>query len=1058
MTCFADTVSARRPIRRLVWIRYGERLAAFACLAFCTLASAQMVVVDQAEAGRIARQNGWLLRADSPSGRTIELRYLFDGRPAYYSTTNLDAADSVSSDECWPGGSTGLGLSGAGVTLGVWDGGRVRSTHQEFNGRVAQQDGLTGGLVSHSTHVAGTMIAAGVVAQAKGMSFEANLHAWTFSGDESEMSAAAANGLLASNHSYGLITGWIFDDLGAGVGWYWTGDTTVSQVEDYFFGFYSYQAASWDVIAYEKPHYLMVVSAGNDRDDGVAPGTQHFVFQNGAWVLSTTTRNPDNNNGYDSLSHASGAKNVLSVGAVNDVYGGYSVPASVVMSSFSGWGPTDDGRIKPDIVANGVSLYSSIASSNSAYDRYSGTSMSAPNTTGSLGLLIQHYRNTHSGRDMQAATLKGLVIHTADEAGSFAGPDYAFGWGLLNTASAAAQVSRDEANTGAIQELALGNDQIIEQAWTYSGAGAIRATISWTDPPGTPPAPAVDPTDKMLVNDLDLRVIGPDATVYEPWTLDVANPSAASAPGDNDVDNVEMVQIDSPGAGTYTIRITHKGVLTDGLQRVSMLLSGMQPGADVEGACCQQETCAATTTEGTCLGSGGTWYGGADCATFSCPAYGACCLGCGAQSVCDERPRLECVSVGGAWTAGITCQDTSCTAQGDDCDTDIIPVTDGAYPVDNRCAQTDGPGSVSCESGLQSFNHDVWFAYTASCTGTMTASMCSDADYDAIMAIYSNESATCPCPTTSSTQIGPCGDDSCGVGGGPPVLNIDVTQGNCYTIRIGGWSSASGTGTLDISCEASGCRPASAPLPDPGVSEPPPLRNRTLSLVPTNAGVVTALRVTPTFLDGFDASAAPTLWAGPPQIFPNEDTSYEPPGDMFLASGLQCTPYFTDWGWVDLLYIYSAEILPNSTYQIQAVQELCIDQLDNEAIYSDPLIAATGVWGDVTAPYASDLIAPQPDFTDIAAVVAKFTAAPGSIHKASAQLQPNVVFPSRPVDFKDISAAVGAFADTPYPFAGPCGCPPVISCNATGCANDLDCGNGLCVDGFCADQCGRCAP
>ena len=114
----------------------------------------------------MAQQKGWLLRADSPTGGTIELRYLFDGRPAYYSTTNLDAADSVSTDECWPGGSTGLDLTGLGVTLGVWDGGRVRASHQEFGGRVAQQDGLAGGAVSHSTHVAGTMIAAGVAADA----------------------------------------------------------------------------------------------------------------------------------------------------------------------------------------------------------------------------------------------------------------------------------------------------------------------------------------------------------------------------------------------------------------------------------------------------------------------------------------------------------------------------------------------------------------------------------------------------------------------------------------------------------------------------------------------------------------------------------------------------------------------------------------------------------------------------------------------------------------------------------------------------------------------------
>lgn len=59
-----------------------------------------------------------------------------------------------------------------------------------------------------------------------------------------------------------------------------------------------------------------------------------------------------------SVSPPSIAKNTLTVGAVNDITAGYATTADVVMSSFSSWGPVDDGRIKPDIVANGVSLTS----------------------------------------------------------------------------------------------------------------------------------------------------------------------------------------------------------------------------------------------------------------------------------------------------------------------------------------------------------------------------------------------------------------------------------------------------------------------------------------------------------------------------------------------------------------------------------------------------------------------------------------------------------------------------------------------------------------------------
>ena len=204
-------------------------------------------------------------------------------------------------------------------------------------------------------------------------------------------------------------------------------------------------------------------------------------------------------------------KNILTVGAATDVVGGYAGPGSVGMTSFSCWGPTDDGRIKPDVVGNGFDLLSAFSSSNTAYGIYSGTSMSSPNVSGSLGLLLQHYRDTHGGSDPQAATLKGVVIHTADEAGAAAGPDYAFGWGLVNTLTAANQMTLDQANPGLIQELWLSGGQVVEQTWASTGAGPLKATICWTDVPGSSPAPALDPADKALVNDLNLVVIGPDS-------------------------------------------------------------------------------------------------------------------------------------------------------------------------------------------------------------------------------------------------------------------------------------------------------------------------------------------------------------------------------------------------------------------------------------------------------------------------------------------------------------------------------------------------------------------
>jgi hypothetical protein len=86
------------------------------------------------------------------------------------------------------------------------------------------------------------------------------------------------------------------------------------------------------------------------------------VFTGGSWQWTSQARGADGGaSGYDCISQQGCAKNILTVGAVNDIVGGYSSPGDVVMSSFSSWGPTDDGRIKPDICANGVGLYSSLA-------------------------------------------------------------------------------------------------------------------------------------------------------------------------------------------------------------------------------------------------------------------------------------------------------------------------------------------------------------------------------------------------------------------------------------------------------------------------------------------------------------------------------------------------------------------------------------------------------------------------------------------------------------------------------------------------------------------------
>jgi hypothetical protein len=218
--------------------------------------------IEKAAAVRLADSLGWPVRKVLKDGTTIELMRVEHGRPLYYTTYNAGGAALIHSDKVYPGGTAGLSLSGAAQTLGIWDGGRVRLSHQEFGGRVTQEDGATM-LSDHATHVAGTMIAAGQQANAKGMSYQANLLAHDWSNDNAEMAAAAAGGLKVSQHSYGFITGWNYDsDEGA---WYWHGDPSISETEDYSFGYYNNNSRSWDEIAHNAPNYLIVKSAGNDR-------------------------------------------------------------------------------------------------------------------------------------------------------------------------------------------------------------------------------------------------------------------------------------------------------------------------------------------------------------------------------------------------------------------------------------------------------------------------------------------------------------------------------------------------------------------------------------------------------------------------------------------------------------------------------------------------------------------------------------------------------------------------------------------------------------------------
>ncbi|WP_431134557.1 S8 family serine peptidase [Psychroserpens mesophilus] len=469
----------------------------------------------------IERENG---------GIAVLHKVLDDGSLLYTSTTNEGAGITIRANRLYPGptGTLDLEIEGEGIIIGVWDGGFVLPTHELLEGRVQQVDDATG-LSSHATHVSGTIIGSGIPAggNAKGMAPKATVLANDFDNDMGEMVPLAAAGLLLSNHSYGV---------------------PAENVSTAYLGSYSNGARALDELLYNTPYYTPVYSAGNDRDDGVNPA----------------------DGGYDLLTGDKNAKNNIVVAAVNTV-ANYTGSGSVTMSSFSSWGPSDDGRVKPDISAKGVNTYSSVASGNDEYTFYSGTSMAAPSVTGALALLQELHSDIH-GNFMKSATLKALMIQTALEAGTYPGPDSRFGWGLLNT-EAAAQALLDEGFESLVDENSLTNFGTYTKTVTSNGVDPLVVTIAWTDPPGNV-STIEDDTTPRLVNDLDLVLEDQNGNLFYPWKLFTLISTLPAARGVNDVDNVEKVEIDVP-SGDYIIRVTHKGNLLNNFQDFSLIATGI---------------------------------------------------------------------------------------------------------------------------------------------------------------------------------------------------------------------------------------------------------------------------------------------------------------------------------------------------------------------------------------------------------------------------------------------------------------------------------------------------
>lgn len=494
-------------------------------------------------------------------GRQHVLYEIINNKPVYISSDNQRCAIATKTNSMNPGGSLGLNLEGENMSIGVWEvGDYPLLNHVEF----LDDSGVTRILTPdtanpspadsfHATHVNGTIGANGEDSNATGMAPKSILLAHNNTGDTYETVQAHIDetlNMLVSNHSYGV---YIYNDNGE------------QQVDDWVMGCYTSSSADWDDIHFDNPYYLRVASAGNSGTDsysnGLGPGLDKLTYDK---------------NSKNSLIIASARVNFnpLSLGQIT----------STSISSFSSQGPTDDGRIKPDITGRGEGVYSTSNTSTSNYGTSQGTSMSSPNVAGSLLLLQEHYDNVNN-EFMLSATLKGLVCHTATDdadnqyitATTYPGPDPFWGWGLLNSEFAAQTISNVQSGAAIIEENTLNNGDEYSFTVNVTDSEKLMATLSWTDRSGPSQAGTLNSTQAVLVNDLDLRITDNSNQEYLPWKLDLTNlPNAVK--GDNTVDNIERVEVDIPSAGQYTITVSHKGLLAGqlggGSQDYSLIVTG----------------------------------------------------------------------------------------------------------------------------------------------------------------------------------------------------------------------------------------------------------------------------------------------------------------------------------------------------------------------------------------------------------------------------------------------------------------------------------------------------
>lgn len=529
------------------------------------------------------------------------LGFFFQNKPYFLTEDDTDQIKNANADALQEGKISGLSQSynGEGISVDVFDGGRVYAKHEDFGNenRIVNKEKNSVDYSGHATGVTGMIGAVGhniggggVSGNTKGIMPKATFRSYSFKettlqGENSSKTVyqkiEAAQPYL-SNHSYGINTEWEKDDQDR---WYWNGDYDSATKKAYHLdGCYLESDRNYDDIVYAHPSMIIVKSAGNSYGDGPSGDFSNAYYEGSQGNDVAFTANdvlPPNNcaDGVDCIGPGSLAKNIIVVGATEKLKTSnqrYTKTSDVEKASYSSAGPRDDGGIKPDIAGVGSDIFfpSTESSGSNSWAMGDGTSFSAPQVTGIIGLWLQIHKDLFSGKMLNAASAKALLIHSAQEAGN-KGPDAWFGWGFAD-AKKGAEILLGKSNGEAVifENKTLKNKAKEQLNITTDGKQPLKISIVWTDPSfknlPTTYQDAHNNTASRLINDLDLRLVNTKTNqIYQPWKLDIQHPMAPAITGDNTVDNVEQILIDAPVAGIYRIEISHKNNLVNNQGKIA---------------------------------------------------------------------------------------------------------------------------------------------------------------------------------------------------------------------------------------------------------------------------------------------------------------------------------------------------------------------------------------------------------------------------------------------------------------------------------------------------------